>query len=325
MKKITLSIFLVIAFSSISLGCDVCNIYEYTNLNNRSFIGFFYRYRTFNGYAHLGNEHQFQFPTNGRTSHEPEENGLYADKTQQDYETYTTWELRGNITLKEKINFQFILPYEQNTVYYKKIIALPKPETDTTIALEGWGDLMLAADYIFQKSNGKIKHIFRPGFAINFPTGDYKKASEEGKLYDPIIQPGTGSWAWIIRANYQVIYRNTGLMASLNYQIAGKGKHNYDFANSFNFNADVFHQLFLGNLAIVPRMGTYMENASHDFFQNEKVALSGGNSWFGNIATDFNFKKWTCQIAYQIPFSESLNGNQLGNAGRFNFGIIKGF
>lgn len=325
MKKIILGLFLIIITISTSLACDGCNIYEYTNLNNQSFFGFFYRYRTFNGYAHLGNRHQFQFPSNMRISHEPEENGLYADKTQRDFETYTTWELRGNFTLKEKVNFQFILPYEQNVVYYDKMIRLPFPETDTTLSLEGWGDLMLAADYIFQKSTGKLNHIFRPGFAVRLPTGTYQKVSNEDRIYDPIIQPGTSAWAWVLRTNYQLVYRKSGVNTSLNYQFVGKGKHDYDFANSFNFSTDIFHQFFVKDLIIVPRTGVYMESAGYDSYQNEQVNLTGGTSWFTLFATDFNLKKWTLQLAYQAPVSESLNGNQLGNAGRFNFGIIKGF
>ncbi len=325
MKKYILLFGTLFAFVSQNYACDGCNIYEYTSLNNRSFIGFFYRYRAFNGYAHLDNRHNFRLPTNARMGHEPEANGMYADKSPADFETYTSYELRGNFTWKEKINVQFILPYEQNVVYYERIMQFPNPETDTTLRIEGWGDLMLAADYIFMKSNGKWKHIFRPGFAVRLPTGQYQQTGSDGTLHDPVVQPGTGAWGWVFRANYLASYRNTGFLCAVNYQLSGNGQHGYDFANSFNASADVFQQFFMGNIAIVPRLGAYMERASYDHYQNQVQQLTGGTSWFANFALDFNLEKWTVQLAFQQPVAESLHGNQLGNAGRLNIGLVKGF
>lgn len=324
MRKI-FTIFLLILLPSSAFCCDICNIYEYNGLENSSFIGFFYRYRMFNGYAALGNTHSFRFLPNARVSHEPEETGLFANKSPQDYETYTTYELRGNFVLKQKINLQFILPWEENLVYYAQILKFPNPQTDTTFNPKGWGDLTLAADYIFEKRSGNFTHTFRPGLALRFPTGQYRKEAGNGKPHDPIIQPGTAAFACIFRANYQLRYKKMGLSSALNFQLSGKGKQGYHFANRLNFTADLFRKIPLGNFVLLPKIGAYVENSGHDSFQEKQIALSGGTVWFANLGTDIHFKKWVLLAAYQRPFAQNLNGNQIGNAGRLNLGLLRLF
>ncbi len=326
MKNIFFPLFFLLFFAAESRACDTCNLYEYTSLNNRSFLGMFLRYRVFNGYSHRADAHRFRwYPSNARLSHEPEDYGMYVDKTAYDYETYLSYELRGNFTWKEKVNFQFILPHETNTVYYRRALNFPQPEGDTTFLVQGWGDLTLAADYLWQRQTGKVTHLFRPGIGVRLPIGAYQKAGTDGRVYDPILQPGTSAFAAIFRFNYLCTYRNSGLMTFVNYQVSTLGKNTYQFANSLNAGADVFQQFFLGDVALVPRLGGYFEQADRDRFEGETQQLTGGRSIFGNVGLDINFQKWTLQTTFQQPLAQRLHGNQIGNAGRWMVGVIRGF
>ena len=163
MKKIILLSLVLFAAGSFSPAnaCDSCNFFEYSLLQNKSYFGLFYRFRDFKDYKSFSNSTTStirNYPAQLSTKllpwekdavmHEPEGNNLFVQKTKQDFETYQTIEARGNFTLDNKWNFTFLLPYEFNKVYYEKYLDLPKPVRDTTLFVQGWGDLTVAGEYI---------------------------------------------------------------------------------------------------------------------------------------------------------------------------------
>ncbi|MEM1135716.1 MAG: hypothetical protein AAGI07_07730 [Bacteroidota bacterium] len=321
--KITVFFLLNCLFVVEIWACDVCNIFEYNTINNRSFIGLFYRHRVFNGYQHLDHNHNV-LPYRKAILHEPEDAGFMADKTQADYETYTTWEIRANYTWKNKVNLMMILPYRRNVIHYEKIIEAPIPVRDSTMEIKGWGDAVLAADYMFKKESKNGKHIFRPGLAVNIPTGQYQKSNEFDQAFDPIVQPGTGAWAVILRMNYQYfnIVNEYGFNVSASYKKSETGRNQYLFADSYNFQSELFYQFSKGLWNVIPKAGCYVESAGYNFYAETIQNLTGGNSLFGNIGIDVNRKNVTFQTLFQQPVYEDLNGNQLGNAGRLTLGVI---
>lgn len=145
MKKTLSILFILLSLPLLSKeaqACDSCNFFEYSLLQNRSYIGLFYRHRQFGGYDRYGytspnpgtavvtsslangfeNGATAKYAPQARTAvtpsldqdmivmHEPEGTGLYVNKTDQDWETYETVELRGNFTWKNQWNFTFLLP-----------------------------------------------------------------------------------------------------------------------------------------------------------------------------------------------------------------------
>ena len=328
MNKILLLLFFLI--SSASFGCDLCNMYECNAYQNKSFVGVFYRYRVFHGYTHLNEPHSFfttpsQIGANRRILHEPEDAGLAVNKSKYDYERYQTFELRGNYSIKNKINIQLILPYRKNEVFYKQVIDWPNPQKDSLITVQGWGDLMLAADYVKFIQKGKFRHYIRPGFAVKLPTGNCHKKGLGSQAYDPTIQTGTGAFDFLLRFNYQVGYNNWGVNTAASYKFSTKGNNDYTFGKSLNLNLDVYHRFQFRDLAIIPKIGTYVEQAQTDKRKKESQRGTGGTSFFLNAGTDLNLKAFTLQLLFQAPVSERLNNNQIGNAGRFTSGIIYSF
>ncbi len=304
-------------------ACDVCNIFEYNTIQQKSFIGVFYRYRMFNGYQQLGHSGNLFIPRKA-TMHEPEDAGFFAEKNDRDYETYQTLELRINHTIKNKINLMAILPFRRNVAYYANVIEPPRPQHDSTFTSKGLGDLVLAGDYMFRLESKNGNHVFRPGLAVNLPTGQYNKETGNGELHDPILQPGSSAWAIIFRFNYQYfnMVNKYGFTASTNFMKSGLGENGYQFANSFNAQAALFYQKSLGNWNLVPRLGAYFETAGNNVWNSNIQNLTGGDTLFGDIGLDINKNAVTFQAIYQAKLYENLTGNQIGNAGRLNFGVI---
>lgn len=51
MKKILFLILFSLTFSTRGMACDSCNFFEYSLLENKSYAGFFYRFRNFDSYT----------------------------------------------------------------------------------------------------------------------------------------------------------------------------------------------------------------------------------------------------------------------------------
>jgi hypothetical protein len=341
-KSYSILIFIVSLFSSTqTLACDSCNFFEYSLLENKSYFGLFYRFRGFEDYVTYPSSSAAtirSFPAqlstellpwnNPEVMHEPEGNGLFVQKSRQDFETYKTIEARGNFTLNNKWNFTFLLPYEFNKVYYEKYLDLPNPVRDTTLYVQGWGDLTVAAEFIHLIYNTKSRHTLRPGLAITLPTGEalVKSGNEADDPFDPIIQPGKGSFSLIPRINYQWFLDKQGINIGASYQWSTEGEQRYEFGNSFNGFLQYFYQLQISEkLLLVPNAGFYYESAKKDRYQDVNQDLTGGNVTFAQLGLDLNHTQTTLSIVLQSPITQSLNGNQILNQNRFSVGIVRSF
>lgn len=343
MKKIYL-----LAFAFISLmipnraqACDSCNFFEYSLLENKSFFGIFYRYRRFDSYLDYPSRSASgiqSYPaqlstkilpwTTPEIMHEPEGTGLFVQKSKQDFETYQTIEFRGNYTLNNKWNFTFLLPYEFNKVYYEKYLNLPNPVRDTTLFVQGWGDLTLAIDYIHLIYNPKSRHTIRPGLALTLPTGQalLKSSNEMRDPFDPIIQPGRGAFSFIPRFNYQWFLSKQGINMGASYQWTSEGEQQYEFGNSINVFLQYFYQVSIGEkLLLVPNVGVYYESAEKDLLQGIAQELTGGKASFAQLGIDLNHTQTTLSLVIQSPIAQSLNGNQILNQNRFSIGVVRSF
>lgn len=349
MKNITNKTIFLFFFSFFGIGiqisqaCDSCNFFEYSLLQNKSYFGLFYRYRGFQDYKSYTSfspttSKILNFPQQlsivkipgslPEVMHEPEGNNLYVQKSKQDFETYQTLELRGNFTIKNRWNFTAVLPYEFNKVYYENYLDLPRPSRDTTLFVQGWGDLTLATDYIWLIYREKSRHTIRPGFAMTLPTGEawVHSSNESSDLFDPIIQPGKNAFSLIPRINYQWFKTTYGINAGISYQFSTEGAQNYQSGQSLNAYLIYFYQINASSkMLLAPNAGFYVESAKKDLWSGVKQDLTGGNITFAQLGIDLNFTQTTINLVFQKPISQNLNGNQILHGNRISAGIIRNF
>lgn len=330
MKKIVL-LLLPLLFAVRAQACDVCNLYEFNPIDSKNYIGVFYRQSVFNGYKHLSQRHGFfstqsQLATQGAygTMHVPEESDVYqVAEHADDFERYETWEVRANVRVLKNVNLQAILPIRKNTVYYAEVYHLPKPQKDTTFTVSGPGDLLLTADYIYNFTTGPLKHILRPGAGIKLPTGVHNKMVTTEEKYDPDLQPGTSAFSYLAKINYTLLLNEQiGLDQSLSHQWMQEGSNGYRFGDQFNYSGSVFYVLRPGMVQVVPRLGTYYESASRSAQDGVEMQQTGGKALFGQAGVDVVLKKFTLTGSFFQPLHQSLNGNQIGNAGRAQIGLF---
>lgn len=316
-----------------AISCDVCNVFEYANRQNKHYIGVFYRNRMFNGFATLDHPHKYQLmpSPNARVEHEPESNqNTIFNQTKKDYEYYQTVEIRGNYAISQKVNIQVILPYNWSEVYYNEVTQLISPtrpviKKDSLYGTSGIGDIVVMSDYIKSFETGNWKHILKPGIGIKLPTGSISKQHLDGNKFHPDLQPGTGSWDFIFRANYLVTNDIVGLDFFSNYRFCTQNSNQYTFGNRFNITAQMYYTFILKKIKILPKIGAYSEYASFDQKSDIKLKNTGGYTHFAQIGLDLIFGKMILQTIFQKPYFEFLNGDVAGNAGRLSVGLIYNF
>jgi len=319
-KKIILA-FTLICIQTNLLACDVCNIFEFKTVDQKNYIGMFYHYMSFNGYDHLNQSHKLF--SKSPQMHELDGSNLFFEKKQQDFEKYSTFALRANISLFRNFRLNLLLPYERTVVYYNKVWSTLDPVSDTTMALSGLGDAIVGIDKNIRFKTNQFTHYLIPGLSLKLPTGETSIKDHNGDKFDPEIQPGTGSIDVLMKLNHTMTNGKWGIFSAANYKI-NSPHDGYRFANSFNFQSDIF--LILGNPKnqFIPQTGFYMESAGKNRKEGTPIDFTGGTTIFFDSGMEFRLNRSiSFQFSAQLPIYDKRNNTQIGNAGRLNVGLIK--
>jgi hypothetical protein len=144
--------------------------------------------------------------------------------------------------------------------------------------------------------------------------------------YDAVLLPGSGSLDLIFRLNYQLMYNNLGLNVLPNFRYNSKGVQNYTEGNGLNLTMEPFYIVKLSpSVSLVPHAGLYFESRQKDMSDGRTVELSGGRNQFYQFGLDVKVKNFSFINVYQKPFSQSPNGNQVLNVGRWNASAMWNF
>lgn len=340
MKKVLKMMLILGVIITKGFACDACSMYEYTSLQNRSYAAFFYNSRLFNGYSHLGGQPYYTLsPASAFQAKGTHFSQFTPVENENDYELYTTYEARVNINIDDTYNLLLILPHRTASLYYAEVYPEVGPVTTREIVIKGIGDMVIGLERL-NNYNGDFIHRLRYGFGLKVPTGQYQKRDVHNEMYDPTIQPGTGSWDFILRGTYTAVYKQlVGYSFFMNARINTKSKIKpnagnsevvrYKFGNRLNINFNAFYIQKFGDLQLIPKTGLYYESAAYDWLYEpdtqQSVAGTGGRTLFWNIGLDVNYKFLTLQTLWQKPVTELLHDEQMSNAGRFMIGLVYNF
>lgn len=318
MKKILVGILLT--FSMVSFACDNCTIYLNLSPNDyQNSIGIYMRQRQLFGTYDL-------FGEMIATRHTGHGNDM-AFWGQNVYETYQTYELRGNYYVREKWKISAIVPYVRNS---------QKIGTVERYNVHGIGDPTLITSYQLintKKDTGNVNfsHRLMAGIGMKFPLGKTNLTHENG-VPNLDLQPGTGTWDLMTFATYTLKYKVVGMNLIANFRRNGRDANLYRYGFTSNVTANLFFDWKLKSTTIRFLLGSYLENAKmdatySDFYQNEQRHNdTGGTLIFGNGGLQFFTKSFTVFGEYQHTFSSQLNGyTQLLTLNKINLGITYNF
>lgn len=330
------------------LACDPCSFYQYNTLQQKSYLGFFYRLRQFNGYDGQFKPSWRWQPSdyrNARIAHEVENApNVFWTPSKRDFMRLESYELRFNqswnsniFSNKESTDEDEVMPlvlnltaqigWGRSSYYLADILKYdginPNKQQDSLVQTAGLQDARLGFTAYYSLFSGDVKHNVGLGALVRLPLGAYTTLEPNGRLIHPELQQGTGAFDLMPRLNYMVIYESLGADLNAIYRFSGTNSNGYQFGPGYNLQADLFYTAKLTpSFKIIPRTGIYHEFERIHRLNGEEVNGTGGQATFGNLQLDLMYKESALTLQYQHPFSSQLNGRQLLNAGRLNIGVV---
>ncbi|WP_299318016.1 transporter [uncultured Maribacter sp.] len=219
-------------------------------------------------------------------------------------ENFNTVQAWGKFPIGDLFLVNAILPYHSHNRTFAD-------NTEQTI--NGIGDATVLAYYNVLKQTAdsiisiKPEHALQIGGGIKLPTGTFNAANNEGSV-NPGFQLGTGSWDYILAANYGITHRNWGFAALLNYTIKTENSKNYLFGNQWNATLNTYKTYYLSpSVSLTPQAGLgaefFSENKEFDFV----VPDTGGDVYFARFGLEANYNRYALGISSMLPISQNLN------------------
>lgn len=173
---------------------------------------------------------------------------------------------------------------------------------------EGWGDLNLISSYQVWQNGGQS---FSPVAGIKFPTGSIKEKNSIGDQFEAELQPGSGSYDYVLGGIYKFDTERLAFVANMSYLFRTEGRNDFEFG-------DVFVTSFYADYLLNPMMKSFPVRAGVDLvYQNEqkqkeagvKMADSGGQTiLLGPVVKVNAGDHVSLYSTFMYPISQNLGG-----------------
>lgn len=287
------------------IGCDLCGCYMGLDPNfDLNQVGV-----RFTSYKFFTEMHSSS--SGSQSQNEPQlDHGGHDGTASTEY--YNDLEFYLRYYISPKFRLFFSIPFSSNDINGKK--------------LNGTGDAKLISQYqVYATSiTGKTnfwQRIFLGG-GVKLPTGVYNKSIVYGEL-DPHIQPGTGSFDFIMNGLYISKLEKTGLgwRNDIFYTINTTNSNGYRFANRFNLTSTFTFDIISNEWTFLPHAGVYLEATGSDTQDGKDVPDTGGNAFFGAGGLDIYYNEFSFDFNIKFVLNDDLNGDQPENDYRMFFGL----
>lgn len=195
---------------------------------------------------------------------------IQGDPDEHSSQYYNTIQIWGRYQLTRKVQLFAFLPYINNV------------NNDGTgkVHTSGMGDASLLANVsLFNKEQNGHQSMLLVGGGVKLPTGHYTGITDADKQGLPNMQTGTGSYDFIVNANYTVRQKKWGYNLDASYTLTTANYTGYKYGNKLNSSLVAFYWLEHKKNKIVPQFGVRYEYTLHDYDNYAKKWLneqSGG-------------------------------------------------
>ncbi len=283
MKKYFL-LFYLITQVNVLLACDACGaavgpVYQgilpqYT----RHFVGIRYQFRNFSSRG-------LSDPAGIITNHE----------------YYHNWNIYARLSPHKRVQVFINAPL----CYY---LQHDKGETREFV---NPGDIWTYCQYQIIRTPDSISsksiHSWMAGAGIKLPTGRYNLYDKVG-FYERNMQPGTGSWDFLIGSNYTVRWKGWGFNAEVNAKISTLNPDRYLYGHQLSVGARGFYWHKIKSASLIFSAGVNYDYRTKDFYLQQYQPTTGGYQLNLGVSTDVYIKKWALGIDCRIPVFAQLGG-----------------
>lgn len=264
--------------------CDACGCSAsgggmgFSSMLNQNFVGVRYFYQSYTS-----------------------QDGIFNDSPWID-ENFNTVQLWARIPVFKNFQVSALVPYHTHN----------RELTSGYQEIEGLGDITVLGLYTVyktQKDSAQYSHTLQAGGGIKMPTGEYH-TTNNGSV-NPGFQVGTGSWDYLLAAEYVVKRNNLGLNAMVNYSIKTENNDEYQFGNQLNYASTLFYVVEQPNYILVPQLGLAGENYAANKQFGEELPDTEGDILFGKAGIEAGYQGFSVGINAMLPISQNLVGGRV--------------
>lgn len=227
-------------------------------------------------------------------------------------ENFNTVQLWSRIPISEKIQLTALVPYHFHN----------RQPLSGSSEIRGLGDITVIGLYTLlntQADTVAVNHRMQAGGGVKVPTGEYNRLNN-GSL-NPGFQLGTGSWDYVLAAEYLAKKKSLGFNAMVSYIIKTENNQDYQFGNQFNYGATVFYTIAKQNFTVVPQAGLSGELYAANKQFSERLPSTKGDILFGRLGIEAGTGRFSAGINAMLPLSQNLNGGIVKANYRLSFNI----
>lgn len=227
--------------------------------------------------------------------------GLYSNSPWYS-ENFNTMQIWSRIPITKKIQVSALLPYH----FHNR-------DTETgNQSISGLGDITLLAMYKLyetKKDSTLLIHSLQVGGGIKAPTGKFNQANSG--LINPSFQVGTGSWDYLLAAEYSIKRKKFGLNSQVNYTFKTENQKEYRFGNQVNYAGTFFYLYKIDKISVMPQFGLAGEIYDSNYQYNQRVRKSSGDVLFGKLGFELGRDKFSFGANAMLPINQNLASNRV--------------
>jgi hypothetical protein len=227
--------------------------------------------------------------------------GLYSNSPWYN-ENFNTLQLWARIPVVKRVQISALIPYHFHN----------RETNSGTQNISGLGDITVLGMYqLYQthKDSTLFIHSLQAGAGLKIPVGKFD-ATNNGSV-NPSYQVGTGSWDYLLAAEYVIRRQKLGLNTLLNYVIKTENDKYYQFGNQFNYAGTFFYLLKRDAYSIVPQLGFAGELYESNYQLGQKVRNTSGDIFLGKIGFEVGKDKLSLGANVMLPIAQNLTGGNV--------------
>ena len=227
--------------------------------------------------------------------------GLYSNSPWYN-ENFNTLQLWARIPVVKRVQISALIPYHFHN----------RETNSGTQNISGLGDITVLGMYqLYQthKDSTLFIHSLQAGAGLKIPVGKFD-ATNNGSV-NPSYQVGTGSWDYLLAAEYVIRRQKLGLNTLLNYVIKTENDKYYQFGNQFNYAGTFFYLLKRDEYSIVPQLGFAGEVYESNYQLGQKVRNTSGDIFLGKIGFEVGKDKLSLGVNVMLPIAQNLTGGNV--------------
>ncbi len=267
-----------------AFDCDACGCSAsgggmgFSSMIDRNFVGVRYFYQSYSSRDGIFN------------------NSPWID---ENFNTVQAW---ARIPVAKNLQVSALVPYH----FHNRELSTGEQSID------GLGDITVLGLYtVYQTKNDSVslKHTVQAGGGVKAPTGKYDSANN-GSV-NPSFQVGTGSWDYLVAAEYVVTRNKLGLNTMANYTFKTENRERYQFGNQFNYAATLFYMVEVNKFTIVPQAGIAGELYAENKQYGEALPDTKGDILLGKLGLEAGIGKFSMGVNSMLPISQNLTGGRV--------------